>query len=202
MKNTVKWFLSCTISGLTFLSSANVFAGSTSGIFHFDAEFVGGGCEISSDAATIQFNGGNPILPSEIEAATLAGSAKTLKTFNIKLTGCNGWGLIPKIQVTGEKTTDFGSNLFRNNTALTANDSNGYGLLLTTKGNSTFQENSNLASHNTITVKSDWGTASRDLNTIDKTLPISAVLTCGDCNYGKRQGGKFTATVTFDFIYD
>lgn len=168
-------------------------AESASSSFNFTATFVGGSCEIRAPGS-IQFNSGTALLSSEIEQQV----AVTTERFDLTLTKCAGWGLTPAIKVSGKTTTDFGSTLFRD--ALGERDSNGYGVLLKTAGNASFDLNNNLAASGVIPAK-NWS-ANNQLSSIETTLPMVATLTCGDCNYAGRQGGEFKATVTFDFVYE
>ncbi|QZY66575.1 hypothetical protein K7H99_20370 (plasmid) [Providencia rettgeri] len=172
---------------------ASVFAGTASSVFNFTAIFVGGTCDISAPAA-IQFNGGSPLTSSEIEQKT----AVTNEGFNITLSNCAGWGLTPAIKVSGTTISDFGEPLFRD--AAGKNGTNGYGILLQTPGNATFNLNLNLAENGRVSAKS-WSTDDQ-LSTVDTALPMVASLRCGDCNYPDRHGGEFKATVTFDFVYE
>ncbi|EKT62036.1 fimbrial protein [Providencia burhodogranariea] len=168
-------------------------AGSASSSFNFTATFVGGSCAINV-RENIQFNGGDLLLSTEIEEQAVAAT----ETFDLTLSKCAGWGLTPSIKVSGKTTTSFGPALFRD--ALGERDSNGYGILLTTAGNASFDLNNNLAANGVIPAK-NWST-SNQLSSIETTLPMVATLTCGDCNYAGRQGGEFKATVTFDFVYE
>lgn len=200
MKSVFKLYLSCCIGGLLIFTCSPLFAGTTSGTLNFTAEFIGGGCDISVPA-TIQFNDGNPLLSSDLEAATEAGTPKTSASFNITLSKCAGWGLIPKINVTGEKTTAFGSTLFRAASALGPLDSDGYGVYLRTEGNSSFKQNVNLGHRGAILPADNW-LKSNELKNIDTSIPLFAVLRCGDCLYQERHGGRFIATVMFEFLYE
>lgn len=172
---------------------ASVFAGTASTVLNFTAVFVGGTCDISAPA-TIQFNGGSPLTSTEIEQKTAA----TNEVFNITLSNCVGWGLTPAIKVSGTTTSDFGEPLFRDAAGKTG--TNGYGILLQTAGNSTFNANLNLAGNGRVLTKS-WSSDAQ-LSTVDTALQMVASLRCGDCNYADRHGGEFKATVTFDFVYE
>lgn len=197
MKHKVSSFISMIIVSCLGLSSYSpvMLAGTASTTFNFSAVFVGGGCEINAPSS-IKFNDGNDLFAADIEQ----GGAKTTQKFDLTLNDCNGWGLTPTIKVSGETTHDFGSApLFRDN-GLGLMDSNGYGVLLQTVGNPSFNSNDNLAANGAISNK-DWSTESQ-LNSIHTTLPMVAILTCGNCDYEGRQGGQFKATVTFDFVYE
>ncbi|MBP6120831.1 MULTISPECIES: fimbrial protein [Providencia] len=180
--------------GLSGLSIPAFADNSASSVFNFTATFVGGSCAISVPAS-VKFNNGNAFSSAEIVQKT----AMTNETFNLTLSQCAGWGLTPAIKVSGSMTTDFGEALFRD--VMGSVDANGYGVLLETPGNTTFNSNLNLAANGTVSAKNDWS-MQRQLNTMDTTLPIVASLRCGDCNYPGRHGGEFKATVTFDFVYE
>ncbi|EKT60167.1 fimbrial protein [Providencia sneebia] len=169
-------------------------AGSATNNIEFSVTFVGGGCEISA-IPPIQFNDGNVLLSADIEQ----GSAATKKVFDLTLINCSGWGLTPAIYVSGQTTTDFGVAMFRDQSA--SMDANGYGVLLSTPGNASFNGNNNLAISPSKIEAKNWS-AETELSSITTVLPITAQLSCGDCHYASRQGGDFKATVTFDFVYE
>lgn len=164
----------------------------SSGEITFSARFVGGGCNISASVSEVVFGGGELIDPAEII------SAPPQAEFDLTLSNCSGEGLLPKITVTGTSTTLFGPALFRS--PMPASASDGYGILLSTTGNSSFNANTNLAATNVITAK-NWNVSSQ-LSGLDTTLPVVATLTCGTCDYSGRQSGDMIASVTFDFVYD
>lgn len=198
MVSPYKWLfiwvqVSIFVGSISASSIAIAAAGTTSSNVKFSATFVGGSCEIVVPSS-LQFNGGNMLMPADIKQQL----PSTIQTFNLILNNCSGFGFAPMISVSGASTTDFGSALFRN--IPVATDANGYGVLLSTVGNRSFMANSNLAEHNNIVAK-DWN-ANMQLSSIDATIPMSAVLTCGDCNYSGKRGGDFNATVTFDFVYE
>nr|WP_282553537.1 fimbrial protein [Providencia sneebia] len=163
-------------------------------IVEFSAQIAyEGSCDISVPIS-IAFNNDDPILPSQIEAA----DSVAKQTFNLTLANCKGIGVTPKIAVIGTSSTDYGKALFIDSSDST---SVGYGILLQTNGNATFKENQNLAENKMISVSSSWDT-STNLKTIEGTLPMTATVTCGDCNASGRIGGELKASVTFDFQYD
>lgn len=172
-------------------------AGTDSAVFNFTATFVGGGCEISVPEA-FQFNNGDILTFADIREATKDGTPKTTINFNVILKNCSGWGLTPKITVTGNKTTEFGSTLFRESGPKAPY---GFGVYMRTEGNRTFSPNMDLGETPTIE-PIEWS-KNDDLSEIDTVLPIRAVIRCGDCrddvNY---RGGDFKAVVTFNFVYD
>ena len=174
--------------------NAPALADSATTTFNFTAMFVGGSCDISAPPS-VTFNNGNAFSSAEIAQKTAA----TNQSFDLTLSKCAGWGLTPSIKVSGTKTSDFGEALFRNVGGPL--DASGYGILLTTPGNRSFNNNLNLAANGTISAKNDWSTNTQ-LNTVDTTIPMVASLRCGDCNYPLRRGGDISATVTFDFVYD
>lgn len=137
-----------------------------------------GSCEITVPEP-IKFNNEEAILPSVIERSP------PQKTFDLTLSKCQGIGVKPKIVLSGTSTTEYGPDLFRDPATSTAV---GYGILLKTNGNSTFQANANLAKNKAILAVPNWSNDT-DLTTINGSLPIIATLTCGDCNFGGRVGG-------------
>ncbi|ENY6786361.1 MULTISPECIES: fimbrial protein [Providencia] len=173
--------------------STSALAGTASATFNFTAVFVGGSCEITAPN-TVVFNQGSPFSSRDIEERVAA----TNESFELTLSNCAGWGLTPSITVSGAKTSDYGEALFRNVGGPIG--AKGYGILLATEGNNTFAFNQNLAANGSILI-GNWS-ADDQLSVIDTTLPMTATLTCGDCNYALRQGGDLRATVTFDFVYD
>jgi len=175
--------------------NAPALADSATTTFNFTAMFVGGSCDISAPPS-IKFNNGSPFSSREIEERVAA----TNESIELTLSNCAGWGLTPSIRVSGSQTSDFGEPLFRN--AGGPMDAKGYGILLATEGNGTLNANPNLAANGTILAKEDWSTDTQ-LSTLNNTrIPMTATLTCGECNYALRQGGDLKATVTFDFVYD
>ncbi|MBP6120833.1 MULTISPECIES: fimbrial protein [Providencia] len=152
-----------------------------------------GACDITVPT-TVVFNSGDAVLPSLIEA----GNAVAKKTFDLTLANCQGLGVTPKITVAGESNSKTGETLFLDATASTAT---GYGILLATDGNANFKANINLAKVNTISASDDWDTDTR-LTTINGTVPMSATLSCGDCETEGRLGGELKSNVTFEFQYD
>lgn len=180
------------VAGLLGMNTVG-YAGSASSVFNFFATFVGGTCNISAPTS-VPFNGGNALLAADIVQSVAA----TNETFNLTLSGCAGWGLTPSIKVSGQTTSAFGPPLYLNPPG--AMGANGYGLLLSTSGNSTFAPNDNLAKNPTILVK-NWA-AHTDLASVGTSLPMTAQLSCGRCSSTERRGGAFSATVTFDFVYE
>ena len=152
-----------------------------------------GACDISAPA-TVIFNNGDAVLPSQIED----GNAAAKKTFDITLANCKGVGVTPKVTVVGESNTDAGTALFLDAATST---STGYGVLLATDGNANFKANTNLAATKTISASDDWD-KDTSLTTLNGTLPMAATLSCGDCETDGRLGGDLVANVTFEFKYD
>lgn len=183
------------IARLVFISSFVCprlsLAGSDSAVINFSAVFVGGGCDISTSVSQIVFGGGETIRPADII------SSPPQESFDVVLGNCTGGGLTPKITVSGESMLLNGQPLFRD---AAASSSKGYGIQLSTAGNNSFNANTNLAQTKTISAK-NWNTGT-SLSELDTTLPVMAVLTCGNCDDSERQGGDLIASVTFDFVYD
>ena len=184
--------LSALVIVLTVFGVAYTAAGSDSATINFSATFVGGGCDISTTVTQVTFNGGEAVKPADII------SSPPKESFDVVLRNCAGWGLLPKITVSGESTMLYGPPLFRD--PMPISTSEGYGVLLSTVGNGTFGENLNLAKNSTIQPK-NWN-KDTPLSSIDNILPITAELTCGNCDYNGRHRGDLSAAVTFNFVYD
>jgi len=192
--NVYRSFLMTAMISVAVLSAPTL-AGSAKATFNFKAKFVGGSCDIQAPPS-IKFNNGIPFSSQEIEDH----GAATNESFELTLSKCSGWGLTPSIKVSGSQSSDFGVPLFRNVGG--SLDAKGYGILLATDGNGTFNANPNLAANGTILTKESWS-KNAQLNTLNNTkIPMIATLTCGDCKYALRQGGDLSATVTFNFVYD
>jgi predicted nuclease of predicted toxin-antitoxin system len=152
-----------------------------------------GACDISAPP-TVVFNNGNDVLPSEIESG--AGTAE--KTFDITLANCTGVNVTPKITIAGESNITTGETLFLDTAA---SDTTGYGILLSTTGNTNFQDNANLAAEKRISVIEDWDLET-NLSALNGTIPMVAKISCGDCTTEERLGGALKSNVTFEFAYD
>lgn len=180
--------------GLSALFMSLTAGAATSASTEFSATIAyEGACDITAPA-TVIFNNGDAVLPSQIES----GSAEAQKTFNLTLADCKGVGVTPKITLAGESNADTGETLFLDAAASTAT---GYGILLATDGNANFKPNANLAEVKTIAASDDWDTDT-NLTTLNGTIPMSATLTCGDCDMEGRLGGELKSNVTFEFKYD
>ncbi|MDK3109890.1 fimbrial-like protein [Providencia rettgeri] len=172
---------------MSFLGSASA------ATVNFSAQIAyEGACEITV-TPTITFNNGQAILPSQIEAK----ADVTKQTFNLILANCKGIKVTPKIIVSGNVNSTYGQDLFLDSGSTAV----GYGILLSTAGNTTFQANSNLATNKQISAVKSWN-VNTNLATINGTLPLSAALTCANCTAADRVGGKLNASVTFDFQYE
>lgn len=167
-------------------------ATASSGTTNFTVTFGGGTCAMSASVSEIIFGGGELIAPSEIV------NNPPQANFQLSLSQCSGLGLTPKIKISGQSTTLFGPALFRSPVPESASD--GYGILLSTSGNTSFNANQNLAETKLITAK-NWS-SNNQLSDIDASIPLTATLTCGNCNYSGRRSGDLIASVTFDFVYD
>lgn len=81
----------------------------------------------------------------------------------------------------------------------------GYGVRLSTPGNTIFNENDNTAKpgNEVITIKGWPSGGTSDAERLNSTLNFNAVLACGTCTAGDNlQNGELIATVTFSFLYD
>ncbi|WP_226721514.1 fimbrial protein [Yersinia intermedia] len=174
--------------GLLLGFAINAQAGSTGTTINFAATLVGGTCQIAVDRTTIPFD---PVSSSEVIREGVNGIAPQLLT--LSFSDCSGWGLTPKIQVSGTTITS-GIPLFRNDNA--ASDySQGYGVKLVQQGQTTA-----IANLDKLTV----GTANTQISALNsQPLTFEARLSCGSCTSGPGlKGGNLNATVTFQFIYE
>ncbi|HEM8878573.1 TPA: fimbrial-like protein [Providencia stuartii] len=151
------------------------------------ASIVGGACDISVP----------PSVPfGEVQAVDIINENGISEMFDIKLDACNGYGLTPSIKVTGDIDSSSGEDLFITPTST----SQGYGVLLSTAGNTYFAQNDNLAKNDTISAKgNDWNT--KFASVLDGTIPMKATLSCGECVDTKLKGGALNASITFSFLY-
>lgn len=172
------------------LSIASPALAATSASTTISASIVGGSCDIAAPA-TLAIMDGDPIPAEDITTtSTIA------KTFNLTLSGCNGFGLTPSIKIAGDDSSLSGKSLFVSATST----SKGYGILLSTVGNTNFQANTNLAANKTITAATKtWG--STVASSLNGTIPLTATVSCGDCVSATLQGGMLNASLTFEFLY-
>lgn len=182
-------FLSTLVCAALLLGlTRNVQAGSAGATVNFAATLVGGTCQIAVDRTTIPFS---PVSSSVVKEAGVDGIDPQLLT--LSFSDCAGWGLTPKIQVSGTTITA-GIPLFRNANA--ASDySQGYGVKLVQLG-----QISAIASADKLTV----GSADTQLSALNsQSLIFEARLSCGSCTPGPGlSGGNMNATVTFQFLYE
>lgn len=180
-------------AGITAGYLPSAMGGNASGQFNFKAIFMGGTCLVEATPSPVVFNGGAAISSQDIE------NTPPEESFLLTLKDCGGWGGTPSITVSGESTSLYGPALFRNPSP--DSSSEGYGILLKTAGNTYFEANDNLAQNKKIDAATTWQ-KTNDLSLVNGNLPMTAVLTCGDCTWNGRKGGDLVATVTFDFIYE
>ncbi|HEY3983373.1 fimbrial protein [Cedecea sp.] len=170
----------------------NTSQAATSASTEFKATVVGGTCDISAPA-TVSINKG-AVIPSE---DIIAGNSPVEK-FNIKLSGCKGYGLTPSISLEGNVVDISGTKLFLTNTSTTK----GYGILLTFDGDANFKANNNLASNMKLTATNKiWSTTMA--STLNGDIPLKAAVSCGSCSTDADiQGGELQTNVTFNFVYN
>ncbi|WP_272689433.1 fimbrial-like protein [Providencia sp. PROV033] len=155
------------------------------------ASIVGGGCQITAPATVAIRNG--DLIPAEDITTT----SDISETFDLTILGCKGYGLTPSITVEGDTNNASGKDLFVG----VGSTSTGYGILLSTDGNSNFNKSDNLATDKKITAQTkEWNKTSA--STLNGTLPLKAMVSCGDCTANNLQGGELTASVTFNFFYN
>jgi type 1 fimbria pilin len=184
---------SAVLVGVSALFMSMTAGAATSASTEFSATIAfEGACDITAPA-TVTFNNGNAILPSQIEN----GDEESHESFSLTLSNCQGVGVTPKITLTGTSNTDAGTALFTD----ASSTSTGYGVLLATVGNANFKANTNLAANKVIAASDDWD-KDTSLSAIDGNIVISATVSCGDCEPEGRLGGDLVANVTFNFEYD
>ncbi|WP_430247759.1 fimbrial-like protein [Providencia sp. PAZ2] len=163
----------------------------TSATTKISASIVGGGCQITAPS-TVSIRNGDLIPAEEITT-----TSDISETFDLTILGCKGYGLTPSITIEGETANASGEDLF----VSTSSTSTGYGILLSTDGNSNFNQSDNLATNKEITalVTTEWNKTFA--STLDGTIPLKATVSCGTCAANNLQGGELTASLTFNFIY-
>ncbi|MEI9747936.1 fimbrial-like protein [Moellerella wisconsensis] len=154
------------------------------------ASIVGGGCQITAPTNVAIRNG--DLIPAEDITTT----SDISETFDLTILGCKGYGLTPSITIEGDTDSASGEDLF----VSSGSTSKGYGILLSTKGSSNFNQSDNLATGKKITAQTkEWNKTFA--STLDGKIPIKATVSCGTCTAKDLQGGELTASLTFNFIY-
>ncbi|HHR5914102.1 TPA: fimbrial protein, partial [Providencia alcalifaciens] len=151
-----------------------------------------GGCQITAPPTVAIHNG--ELIPAEDITTT----SDISETFDLTILGCKGYGLTPSITVEGDTNNASGKDLFVG----AGSTSTGYGILLSTDGNSNFNQSDNLATDKKITALATKEWSKTFANTLDGTLPLKATVSCGSCTNDNLQGGELTASVTFNFFYN
>ena len=168
-------------------------AGSLTQTINFNATFYGGSCEITAPAQ-LPYNNGNPIPDDSIKGAPYK------HDFDVTLANCQGYFMTPRITVTGNTTpTPNGVKVFADASSTTK----GYGVQMSTNGNTNFNANSNAAINNVISARSWPAAGSDNAASLNGPLRFRATLSCGTCTAGSNlRNGELIATVTFSFLYD
>ncbi|MGJ5719053.1 fimbrial protein [Morganella sp. B601] len=174
--------------GLPGLATVAQAAGSADTTINFSATLVGGSCKVAVDNKDITFD---PVSSAAVIAAGENGIDP--RSFTLSFLGCNGWGLTPKIKISGTTITS-GIPLFRTSDT-ESGYSQGYGVKLTQQG-----ENTAISDQSVITL----GEKTAQLNLLEsKPLTFEARLSCGSCTPGTGlSGGNLKAAVTFQFLYE
>lgn len=155
------------------------------------ASIVGGGCQITAPPTVAIHNG--DLIPAEDITTT----SDISETFDLTIQGCKGYGLTPSITLDGDIDGASGKDLFVG----TGSTSTGYGILLSTAGNTNFDGSENLATDKKITAKTKaWNKTFA--STLNGKIPLKATVSCGECTANNLQGGELTASVTFNFFYN
>ncbi|MCS3429512.1 hypothetical protein [Klebsiella sp. BIGb0407] len=166
---------------------------------NFQAIYTAATCSITVPPS-ISFNQGN--YEAGIPSNAIEGE-NIQQTFNISFTDCQDTSAtpgVPKITVSGNTTTLNGVKLFSDNIG-TEGQAVGYGVKLSSPGNSLFNNATNLAENNIVSATQ--GTTVVSLN--NQQLPVTAVLSCGSDTCGDitpRNGGTLTARVIFRLSYE
>jgi len=166
---------------------------------NFQAVYTAATCSITAPPS-ISFNQGD--YEAGIPSTAIEGE-NIQQVFNISFTDCQDTSATPgapKITVSGNITTLNGMKLFSDNTG-SEGQAVGYGIKLSSSGNSLFNSASNLADNPVISATQ--GTTVVSLN--NQQLPVKAVLSCGADSCGEispRHGGTLTARVIFRLSYE
>lgn len=166
---------------------------------NFSATYAAATCTIAAPTS-VSFNQGP--YAAGIPATAIQGET-VQQAFNLSFSDCKNISALsatPKITVTGNVVTLNGEKLFSNNTGKSG-EAIGYGLRLSSAGNTFFKAATNLAENNTLLTTT--GTSIVNLN--NQQLGMKAVLTCGQDNctdMTARSGGTFTARVIFRLSYE
>jgi len=184
-------FLLTLIIGLLLPASQLQAAGSAERDIQFTAIFYGGSCDITAPA-TVTYNQG--VVPQD----TIPGENQRSDLL-LNLSNCQGYFMQPSITVAGETQLINGKTLFVNSGSTTT----GYGILLTTSGNTAFSANSNLASNKKLDNRL-WPTSggSSNVESLNGNLLLNAILSCGSCPSASLRGGVLTSNLTFTFVYN
>ncbi len=193
MRRTLSFFSA--MVGLLFPIGEVQAAESASTTVSFSAFFYGGSCEVTVPP-TVTYNNGAPLLDTTIP------NNQPSSQFPLKLSGCKGYFLTPRIVVKGNTfMADNQEQLYADTTSTTR----GYGIKLSTLGNTIFNANDNTAKpgNEVITIKTWTSDGTSDVERLNSTLDFNAVLACGTCTEGDNlQNGELIATITFSFLYD
>ncbi|CAG9406666.1 fimbrial protein [Providencia alcalifaciens] len=164
----------------------------TSATTKISASIVGGGCQITAPP-TVSIRNGD-LIPAEDITTT----SDISETFDITILGCKGYGLTPSITIEGDTDSASGEDLF----VSTGSTSTGYGILLSTAGNTNFEGSDNLATDKKITALATKEWDKTFASTLDGKVPLKATVSCGTCTANDLQGGELTASLTFNFFYN
>lgn len=156
------------------------------------ASIVGGGCQITAPPTVAIRNG--DLIPAEDITTT----SDISETFDLTILGCKGYGLTPSITIEGDTDSASGEDLF----VSTGSTSTGYGILLSTAGNTNFEGSDNLATDKKITAKTTKEWNKTFASTLNGTIPLKATVSCGTCTANDLQGGELTTSLTFNFFYN
>ena len=176
-------------SGL-FLWEAQTQAGRSSSEVNFSATFVAGTCDITVSPENITWGS---VPSARIRQAGEAGTEP--HTLTIRYQNCNGYGITPRLIITGD-TIQKGIPLFTRTNNTGAENAGGYGVRLVALSNKDIALDDNASIY--------VGIPGNQLSALEQTpTEFRASLSCGkQCMDSSLHGGAFAATVTFRFFYE
>lgn len=176
--------------GMFFLFINCATAGTTSNTIQFKARFIPGSCDISVYPQSINWG---TVLTTDIKQAGENGTQP--KKFTVNYTNCSGYGVSPKLSITGNVFTA-GVPLFSDTSAVISSDSIGYGIRLVHED----KMNTSLNNHDVIPV----GQLNTSLVSLNGTgSNFYASISCGNnCNSATLRNGILSANVIFTFLYE
>lgn len=192
MTITSKYSLFAIMAGWLLPVSA-LYAGTASQDVKLTVIFHSGSCDIRAPSS-VSFSNGAPVMRDSIA------KNKESVSFNVTIANCSGYLLKPSIKVYGNIVNIEGTPHFMD----TDSTAKGYGILLSTLGNTAWSANTNLAQDTRTILAKDWPQVGSDnITTLNGDLTFTAKLACGSCTVGPNlHGGNLKSTVTFTLKYN